>query len=243
MLFSRRAGKIATFLASAFTAAFVYLWPQYFGPRSARLCAEYHSAGSITGKLGKLAAPGRDKAAERVKAVASDDISGEGDFAGCTEASAADATPTAAEAKAEAVAAAAAAEEEEEAAVSAAAARAARRAQPSDNGSVSTTRPCRALPAAAAKRLVSAAAAVAAANNVKSTDDLNNNSAAAAAAAVPSAARPLSLPALTDLRGTRLRFPAPSFDGRAVCYPTDRALRDYLSWRQADCTSRWRYLE
>lgn len=24
------------------------------------------------------------------------------------------------------------------------------------------------------------------------------------------------------------------FDGRAVCYPTDRNLRDYLSWRQAD---------
>jgi tRNA(His) guanylyltransferase len=26
----------------------------------------------------------------------------------------------------------------------------------------------------------------------------------------------------------------PLFDGRAVCYPTDTALRDYLSWRQAD---------
>lgn len=26
----------------------------------------------------------------------------------------------------------------------------------------------------------------------------------------------------------------PLFDGRAVCYPTDQALRDYLSWRQAD---------
>lgn len=26
----------------------------------------------------------------------------------------------------------------------------------------------------------------------------------------------------------------PLFDGRAVCYPTDAALRDYLSWRQAD---------
>lgn len=26
----------------------------------------------------------------------------------------------------------------------------------------------------------------------------------------------------------------PVFDGRAVCYPTDQALRDYLSWRQAD---------
>lgn len=26
----------------------------------------------------------------------------------------------------------------------------------------------------------------------------------------------------------------PLFDGRAVCYPTEKALRDYLSWRQAD---------
>ena len=26
----------------------------------------------------------------------------------------------------------------------------------------------------------------------------------------------------------------PLFDGRAVLYPTDQALRDYLSWRQAD---------
>eukprot|EP00937_MAST-01D_sp_MAST-1D-sp2_P004201 g4201.t1 len=31
-----------------------------------------------------------------------------------------------------------------------------------------------------------------------------------------------------------LRAP-PSFDGRAVCYPTARHLRDYFSWRQADC--------
>jgi len=30
----------------------------------------------------------------------------------------------------------------------------------------------------------------------------------------------------------------PSFDGRAVCYPTNRTLRDYLSWRQADCLCR-----
>ncbi|KAL3701804.1 hypothetical protein R1sor_019826 [Riccia sorocarpa] len=28
---------------------------------------------------------------------------------------------------------------------------------------------------------------------------------------------------------------APSFDGRAVCYPSDAILRDYLSWRQVDC--------
>lgn len=29
--------------------------------------------------------------------------------------------------------------------------------------------------------------------------------------------------------------PLPSFDGRAVCYPSLQNLRDYLSWRQADC--------
>ncbi|ORX61304.1 tRNAHis guanylyltransferase [Hesseltinella vesiculosa] len=28
---------------------------------------------------------------------------------------------------------------------------------------------------------------------------------------------------------------APSFDSRAVCYPSDQNLRDYLAWRQADC--------
>ncbi|RKP06114.1 Thg1 C terminal domain-containing protein [Thamnocephalis sphaerospora] len=33
---------------------------------------------------------------------------------------------------------------------------------------------------------------------------------------------------------TPLQYP-PSFDARAVCYPTSRILRDYLSWRQADC--------
>lgn len=26
----------------------------------------------------------------------------------------------------------------------------------------------------------------------------------------------------------------PIFDGRAICYPTDAILRDYLAWRQAD---------
>jgi tRNA(His) guanylyltransferase len=31
-----------------------------------------------------------------------------------------------------------------------------------------------------------------------------------------------------------LQYP-PSFDGRAVLYPTQPILRDYLSWRQADC--------
>lgn len=34
---------------------------------------------------------------------------------------------------------------------------------------------------------------------------------------------------------TPLSFPLPTFDGRAVCYPTVSNLRDYLSWRQADC--------
>ncbi|KAI9146175.1 Thg1 C terminal domain-containing protein, partial [Paraphysoderma sedebokerense] len=32
----------------------------------------------------------------------------------------------------------------------------------------------------------------------------------------------------------KLQYP-PSFDGRAVLYPTLQNLRDYLSWRQADC--------
>lgn len=32
----------------------------------------------------------------------------------------------------------------------------------------------------------------------------------------------------------KLLYP-PSFDGRAVLYPTVRNMRDYLSWRQADC--------
>jgi hypothetical protein len=29
--------------------------------------------------------------------------------------------------------------------------------------------------------------------------------------------------------------PLPSFDGRAVCYPSIGNLRDYVSWRQVDC--------
>ena len=33
---------------------------------------------------------------------------------------------------------------------------------------------------------------------------------------------------------TELLYP-PSFDGRAVLYPSVKNLRDYLSWRQADC--------
>ncbi|KAI1259929.1 tRNA guanylyltransferase [Xylariaceae sp. FL1019] len=34
---------------------------------------------------------------------------------------------------------------------------------------------------------------------------------------------------------TPLSAPVPSFDGRAVCYPSLQNLRDYMSWRQADC--------
>ncbi|PVH93763.1 Thg1-domain-containing protein [Periconia macrospinosa] len=34
---------------------------------------------------------------------------------------------------------------------------------------------------------------------------------------------------------TPLTPPLPSFDGRAVCYPSELNLRDYLSWRQVDC--------
>lgn len=33
---------------------------------------------------------------------------------------------------------------------------------------------------------------------------------------------------------TPLKYP-PSFDGRIVLYPSDKILRDYLSWRQSDC--------
>ncbi|EPS37025.1 hypothetical protein H072_9405 [Dactylellina haptotyla CBS 200.50] len=32
-----------------------------------------------------------------------------------------------------------------------------------------------------------------------------------------------------------LQRPLPTFDGRAVCYPSIENVRDYLSWRQADC--------
>ena len=34
-----------------------------------------------------------------------------------------------------------------------------------------------------------------------------------------------------------LSAPMPSFDGRVIQYPTRQNLRDYLSWRQVDCTS------
>lgn len=32
----------------------------------------------------------------------------------------------------------------------------------------------------------------------------------------------------------KLNYP-PSFDGRAVCYPSSDIIRDYLAWRQVDC--------
>ncbi|CAK3734364.1 tRNA(His) guanylyltransferase like [Lecanosticta acicola] len=35
--------------------------------------------------------------------------------------------------------------------------------------------------------------------------------------------------------GTELERPWPTFDGRCVAYPKRKILRDYLSWRQADC--------
>lgn len=42
----------------------------------------------------------------------------------------------------------------------------------------------------------------------------------------------------TYFPGTPLQPPyLPSFDGRAVIYPTTRILRDYMSWRQVDCES------
>lgn len=34
-----------------------------------------------------------------------------------------------------------------------------------------------------------------------------------------------------------LSAPMPSFDGRVIQYPTRQNLRDYLSWRQVDCTT------
>ncbi|EWC43879.1 hypothetical protein DRE_07256 [Drechslerella stenobrocha 248] len=35
--------------------------------------------------------------------------------------------------------------------------------------------------------------------------------------------------------GVTLQRPLPSFDGRAVCYPSVPNVRDYFAWRQADC--------
>lgn len=37
--------------------------------------------------------------------------------------------------------------------------------------------------------------------------------------------------------GQTLERPFPTFDGRCVLYPKQKILRDYLSWRQADCKS------
>ena len=34
---------------------------------------------------------------------------------------------------------------------------------------------------------------------------------------------------------TPLIEPLPSFDARAVCYPSLKNMRDYLAWRQVDC--------
>ena len=31
-----------------------------------------------------------------------------------------------------------------------------------------------------------------------------------------------------------LQYP-PTFDGRVILYPSEKNVRDYLSWRQADC--------
>ncbi|KAK0945589.1 tRNA-His guanylyltransferase [Friedmanniomyces endolithicus] len=39
----------------------------------------------------------------------------------------------------------------------------------------------------------------------------------------------------TFFQDAPLTRPYPTFDGRCVCYPKRRILRDYLSWRQADC--------
>lgn len=37
------------------------------------------------------------------------------------------------------------------------------------------------------------------------------------------------------MEGVELERPWPTFDGRCVCYPKRKILRDYVSWRQADC--------
>ncbi|KAL7620405.1 tRNA-His guanylyltransferase [Parahypoxylon ruwenzoriense] len=39
----------------------------------------------------------------------------------------------------------------------------------------------------------------------------------------------------TYFKDAPLSPPLPSFDGRAVCYPSVQNLRDYMSWRQVDC--------
>ena len=44
-----------------------------------------------------------------------------------------------------------------------------------------------------------------------------------------------------DGEGQQLKYP-PAFDGRVVLYPSNKNMKDYLSWRQADCkcTHMWR---
>lgn len=43
-----------------------------------------------------------------------------------------------------------------------------------------------------------------------------------------------------DFFGDQPLLYPPGFDGRVVLYPSNRNLRDYLSWRQADCKhSQW----
>ena len=37
---------------------------------------------------------------------------------------------------------------------------------------------------------------------------------------------------------TPLLYP-PTFDGRIILYPTAKEVRDYLSWRQVDCTYKY----
>jgi len=39
----------------------------------------------------------------------------------------------------------------------------------------------------------------------------------------------------TYFPNVELTRPWPTFDGRCVCYPKRKVLRDYLAWRQADC--------
>ncbi|KAH9554068.1 hypothetical protein CY35_08G045500 [Sphagnum magellanicum] len=41
-------------------------------------------------------------------------------------------------------------------------------------------------------------------------------------------------PFINVVQETELQYAA-TFDGRAVCYPSESILRDYLSWRQVDC--------
>lgn len=38
----------------------------------------------------------------------------------------------------------------------------------------------------------------------------------------------------TYFKEDKLQY-APCFDSRTICYPNDQVLKDYLSWRQADC--------